>query len=372
MMTDEASGGGSRRRAASMWDWAEWLALPAGLEPVTLGEGMTPLLPSRLFADAAVRWKCESHNPTGSQKDRAMSLAISHARLVGARAVVAASTGSVGLACAAYAARGGLPCIVLVPRGTARQRLVPIAFHGAAVLTVDGSFEEIETILAGLDPGRWYQASTVTRINRIQAEAPMTIAFEIVDQAGGVPDWMVVPVGGGATIAGIWRGFQALQAVGRIDRLPRLAAIQPVAFDAIARAFRGNRQHIGELADAELPGDGETVLSNLKHRVPPDGDLALAAVRQSGGTVVTVSDAAALAGQARLAAVDGLLCEPSAAVVVDAVERLVADRVIAPGALVVGLLTGSGLRELGSLPAPPLPLLAPDQVPAAMEQLLTP
>ena len=110
------------------------------------------------------------------------------------------------LACAAYAARAGLRCLVLVPRGTPRERLIPMACHGATVLTVDGSFEEIEEVLAGLDPNRWYQASTVARVNVVQAEAPKTIAFEILHQLGRLPDWLVVPVGGGATIGGIWRG----------------------------------------------------------------------------------------------------------------------------------------------------------------------
>ena len=351
----------------SMWDWAEFLPIPAAAA-VTLGEGMTPLLPSCLPLGAAVRWKVEARNPTGSQKDRPMSVAISHARLTGACAIVAASTGSAGLACAAYAARAGLCCVVLVPRGTPRERLIPMACHGASVITVDGSFEDIEDVLAKLDPDRWYQASTVARVNAVQAEAPKTIAFEIQHQLGALPDWLVVPVGGGATIAGIWRGCLELQEMGIARRLPRLAGIQPTAFDAIDRAFRTGRRSLAELDGSELPGSGDTILRNLKHRLPPDGDLALDAIRASGGTTITVTDAAALAGQGRLAAIDGLFCEPSSAVVVDAVERLFGAGAITEGQSVVGLLTGSGMREALSIPAANFPLLSPDQVVEAMSQ----
>jgi threonine synthase len=257
-----------------------------------------------------------------------------------------------------------------VPRGTPRERLIPMACHGATVLTVDGSFEEIEEVLAGLDPNRWYQASTVARVNVVQAEAPKTIAFEILHQLGSLPDWLVVPVGGGATIGGIWRGCLELQAMGVADRLPRLVAIQPAAFDAIDRAFRGQRQSIAELEEAELAGVGETVLRNLKHRLPPDGDMALDAIRASGGTSTTVTDEAALAAQRRLATVDGLFCEPSGAVVVDAVERLLAAGVVANGESVVGLLTGSGLHEILGIPMPEFAVVAPDRVAAAMEKAL--
>lgn len=350
-----------------MWDWADLLPVAASAA-VSLGEGMTPLLPSLLPFGTDVIWKNEGRNPTGSQKDRAMSVAISHARMVGADAVVVASTGSAGLSCAAYAARAGLPCVVLVPRGTPRERLVPIAFFGARVIEVDGSFEAIEEVLAQLDPDRWYQASTVARINPVQAEAPKTIAFEIVHQLGAVPDWVAVPIGGGATIHGVWRGFVELSELGRTDRLPRLIGIQPSRFDAVYRAFQGDKPSIGDLPDAELPVVGDTVLRNLKHRVPPDGDLALAAVRASGGVVVTVSDQMALEGQARLAAADGLFCEPSSAVVVAAIEQLAARGTIEPGAQVLAVVTGSGMRELQVLPDVELPLIAPADVATAMNR----
>lgn len=346
----------------SMWDWDRWLPLKRD-RAVSLGEGMTPLVPSRLGLGPALFWKNEGLNPTGSQKDRAMSLALSHAAATGAPAVAIASTGSAGLSCAAYAARAGLPCVVLVPRGTPQERLRPMRFHGARVIAVDGTFEELEAVMARLDPARWYQATTTASINAVQAEAPMTIAFEIVEQLGAVPDHVVVPIGGGATIAGVWRGFEVMREEGRTDRLPRLVGIQPIAFPAVHEAHRRGLPRVADAA-APPPDGVDTVLRNLKHVVPPDGDLALAAIRASGGVTVVVSDDAARAGQARLAAEDGIFCEVSAAVVVDAVAQA------GLSGTVVGVVTGSGLREMGALPEADIPTVRPEDCIAAMGSML--
>jgi threonine synthase len=384
-MTDEAGtiARGShvvtdRRRPArwpdhpvSMWDWADLLPVSAS-DAVSLGEGMTPVVPSRLPFACRVSWKNEARNPTGSQKDRAMSLAISHARLTGAGAVIIGSTGSAGLSCAAYCARAGLPCAVLVPRGTPRERVVPIAFHGAKVIEVDGPFEAIEQVLGQLDPARWYQASTVAHVNSVQAEASKTIAWEIAHQCAELPEWVVVPIGGGATIHAIWRGLVELRASGRAHRVPRLVGVQAESFDAVYRAFHMGRSSVRELAEAELPPvHATTVMRNLKHRIPPDGDLALGAVRASGGTIVTVSDEVALADQARLAAIDAVFCEPSSAVVVAAIERLTAQGTIAAGDRVVAVVTGSGLRELQALPSFTLELVAPENAAATLEAVVS-
>ena len=182
-----------------MWDFGDRLPLRNWRNVVSLGEGVTPLLSARSFPDRAVFWKNEGANPTGSQKDRAVSVAISVAREHGFERVVTASTGSVGLACAAYCARAALPCIVLVPNGTPVERLRPIIAFGAKVVLVDTTFQHIEHVLATLDPLRWYQASTIQRRNCYQSEGPKTIAYEIVLQMGQAPDWLVVPVGGGGS-----------------------------------------------------------------------------------------------------------------------------------------------------------------------------
>jgi threonine synthase len=353
----------------SMWDWSDFLPVEAD-RAVSLGEGMTPLLPARLDLGADVAWKVEARNPTGSQKDRAVSVAISHAAAIGAESVIVASTGSVGLSCAAYASRAGLRCVVLAPRGTPRERLTPMAYHGAEVIEVSGTFEEIEVVLEQLNPRTWYQASTVVRVNTVQAAGPKTIAFEIVHQASRIPDWVVVPIGGGGTIHGIWSGFVELLEIGKIDRLPRFLGVQAAAFDAVHRAFRTQCRSIGDLPSTRGLQDRYTVLRNLKHVIPPDGDLALEVVRKSGGTTVVVDDAVALEDQARLARTDGILCEPSSAVVVSAIEQLVAAGDIRAEHSVAAIVTGAGFREMSILPQKRFTEAKPDELSRLLERSL--
>jgi threonine synthase len=182
----------------------------------------------------------EAQNPTGSQKDRALALAVAKARELRRQRIVIASTGSAGLACAAYSARGGLPCVVLVPAGTPLERLLPMQALGAAVVEVQGTFRDIERLLDRLRGTSWYDATTKRVANPYQMEAPKTIAYEIVDELGRAPDWIVVPVGGGATLHGIWQGFEDLRQLGRIVQIPQLAAVQPARFNTLEVALAKN------------------------------------------------------------------------------------------------------------------------------------
>jgi len=335
--------------AQSMWDFGDRLPVRDPRNVVSLGEGMTPLLSSRSFPEQAVFWKNEGANPTGSQKDRALSVAISVAREHGFERVVTASTGSVGLACAAYCARAALPCVVLVPKGTPVERLRPIMAFGARVVLVDTTFEHIEHVLATLDPLRWYQASTIQRRNCYQSEGPKTIAFEIVLQLGRAPNWVAVPVGGGGTLFGIWKGFDELLRDGVIDRMPRMLGIHARSFNFLERV--GITAHIDEHESAPLvPDEREmTILRNLKHGFPPDAHSAMHALHETGGRIVSVTDEEALPAQLAFARSEGIFCEPSAAVAPVAVARAIDAGWIAPGESVVGIVTGSGLREPGVL-----------------------
>lgn len=355
--------------AARVWDYAELLPVPASVEPVTLGEGNTPLVAARLDRGARVFWKNEGANPTGSQKDRAISIAVTHARSVGARRIAVASTGSVGLACAAYSARAGLPCLILMPRGTPEERLKPMLAFGATVVAVDTTFEAIEALLRALDAS-WFQASTIAALSPYQAEGPKTIAYEIVAQLGSAPDWMVVPVGGGGTLAGVWRGFRDLHRMGRIANLPRLVGVQTATFNALEIAMTRGLTTMDELAAIAADETRDTIARNLKHGVPPDALGALAALRESGGLAVSVEDSAIRGWHARLAAEEGLFAEPSSAAAPAAVDALVAGGRIGPRDSVVALITGSGLREMSALP-PREPITMPATIGTAdLERLM--
>lgn len=335
--------------ARSMWDFGDRLPVRDSRNIVSLGEGMTPLLSACAFRECSVFWKNEGANPTGSQKDRAVSVAISVAREHGFERVVTASTGSVGLACAAYCARAALSCVVLVPTGTPVERLRPIMAFGAKVVLVDTTFEHIERLLATLDPLRWYQASTIQRRNCYQSEGPKTIAYEIVLQMGRAPDWLVVPVGGGGTLFGIWKGFDELQRDGLIDKMPRMLGVHARSFNFLERV--GIVATIDETEVAPLiPDEREaTVLRNLKHGFPPDAHSAMRALHTTDGRITSVTDEEALSAQLTFARREGIFCEPSAAVVLVAVARAIGQGWVAPGESVVGIVTGSGLREPGVL-----------------------
>ena len=334
--------------AAGSTMWRHWRLLPVRRreDAVTLGEGGTPLLPSNLERRVRLCWKDETRNPTGSHKDRALALALSHARQVGAALSLVVSAGSTGLSNAAYAARAGLPSVTLIPQGAPAARLYPLAVYGSRLIEVAGGIDEL-IAAARLLAGRRgiYVASTTRASNPVQSEAAKTIAHEIVEQLGDAPDWMLVPVGGGGTVAGLWRGFQEASRLGRTTRLPRLAGVVPRAYDALATSLRAGIAEAAAFAALPYRDDVPTLLIKLSHAHPPDGLEALAAIRESGGTVLAVDDEAAVAGSERIARADGLYLEPSAGVLAPALDRLLADAIIEAGASVVGLACGSGFRE---------------------------
>lgn len=335
---------------SGIWAYASLLPVVEPGNIVSLGEGATPLLPAGKDWGCRLLWKNESQNPTGSQKDRALSVAISKARELKVPRVVIASTGSAGLACAAYCARASVPCLVLVPAGTPPERLHPIAALGAHVAEFAGTFVQLEELLAALDGiPTWYEATTKRAANPYQSEAPKTIAYEVVGQLGGSPDWVVVPVGGGGTLFGIWRGFDDLRRLRQITRVPGIIGVQPAQFNTLEVALRRGLATQRDLDTIRMDERVETVARNLKHGAPPDGADALRAIRDSGGTAMSVTDAEALEWQARLAAEEGIFCEPSSATAAAAVRVLVRSGVIRSTDTVVSIITGSGFRELGTL-----------------------
>ncbi len=333
--------------ARSMWDYADLLPVERPDAIVSLGEGATPLVASRARPGERLFWKLESANPTGSQKDRALSVAVSKANELGAEKIIIASTGSAGVSCAAYAARAGLPCIVLVPHGTQPNRLLAMQGLGAVIVELQGTFVQIERMLDMVRrDGGWFDATTKRAANPFHVEGPKTIAYELVEEMGAVPDWVVVPVGGGATLYGMWRGFKDLRRLGRIDRLPRLAAVQPSNFNSLESALGRGLGTLEELEALGLDEGQTTVMHNLKHGVPPDALDALVALRESGGVAISVTDIEALSWQRRLGATDGVLAEPSSAAAAAGVDQMMRSGAIRPGETVVGLITGSALRDM--------------------------
>ncbi len=329
----------------SMWRYRPMLP-EMDHPPVSLGEGLTPLVASRLLPGIKLLWKDETRNPTGSHKDRALSLAASHARAVGARTMVVVSAGSTGLSNAAYAARAGLRSVAVMSAGVPRERTYPLHALGSRLVAVDAGIDELIATVNGLaGRGGIYVASTTQAANPVQAEAARTIAFELVDDLGDAPDILVVPVGGGGTIAAMHRGFVQLREAGRITRLPRLIAVVPSRYDALKTALDSGIESAADFFALPAPRGGSTVLNKIAHDHAPDAIAALRALRESNGAVRSFDDREAIAAVARIGAADGLYLEPSSAIVLPALEAMLRDGTIDASHTVVALACGSGFRE---------------------------
>jgi threonine synthase len=264
---------------------------------------------------------------------------------LGRKMSVVVSSGSTGIANAAASARAGIRAVVIVARGVPQERIYPAYALGALIIEVDAEVDTIVERIGELGSRQEiYVSSTARSSNPYQAEGPKTIAYEIVDQLGAAPDWVVVPVGGGGTVAGVWRGFEELRALGRIDNCPRILGVVARDYDAIARALHD------DLADPMAVFGPEyvappTILVKIAHVYPPDGVEGLAALRNSGGVARVISETEALAAQRRVAAEEGLYVEPSSAAAVAAYDQAHASGAIGEDETVVVIMSGSGFRE---------------------------
>jgi threonine synthase len=333
-----------------MWRYLDRLPLYDPANIVTLGEGGTPLIPGN--ADLGVRLflKDETKNPTGSMKDRAMSAAYSKAKELGIRQSVIVSAGGAGIAASAYASRAKIQNTILIPKGVSLERTTTMQIYGSELIEIDGNVEDCLAAAARMvkELGA-YDATTFRRGNPFTAEAPRTIAFELYEQMGEVPDVVIVPVGGGGTLAGIWRGYRELRELGLTSSVPRMIGVQNAKFNgleiALARGYTTDEElrTLDRDIDSLLP----TTTGAIKHSYVPDGVEALEALRDTGGLVATATDEEAMEGQRWIARSDGLFVEPSSATTIIALQKLLKSGEIKPGQSVVLLLTGSGYREMG-------------------------
>jgi threonine synthase len=315
--------------------YRDLLARPDEAFPLTLGEGGTPLVhAARLGAELgldALYLKFEGTNPTGSFKDRGMVLAVNRAVASGAGAIVCASTGNTAASAAAYAAGSGLPCYVVLPAGNvARGKLAQALAAGARLIMVDGNFDQALAAVRALgDEG---SAVVVNSVNPDRIAGQQTAAFEIVDELGGAPDVVALPVGNAGNITACWAGFGRYAATGRTDgRRPRMLGFQA---DGAAPIVNG--------APVESP---ETVATAIRIGNPASWAGAVAARDESGGVIETVDDEEILSMQLRIARQEGIFCEPASAAGVAGVARLAREGRLQRSETVVCILTGHGLKD---------------------------
>jgi threonine synthase len=283
--------------------------------------------------------KNEGLNPSGSLKDRASFLVAAEALRLGEGRIVAASTGNAASALAAVCAAAGLQALIFVPESAPRGKLLQMLLFGATVVTVKGSYDDAFRLSLDYTAARG-GLNRNTAYHPLTLEGKKTVSLEIYDQLGGrAPDAVLVPVGDGVILAGVHKGFLDLLRLGLIDRLPRLIAVQAERSDAIHRYFA-----TGSYSDAHDPG---TVADSISVACPSHAHGAVRALRESDGLALTVTDAAILDAQARLARSTGIFAEPAAAAALAGLEQLQQRSAALPSsATVVLLATGHGLKDI--------------------------
>jgi len=322
-----------------IWRFRQALPFPPGIEPVSLGEGGTPLVRTKRLASSVgldkLYAKNDGQNPTGSFKDRGMSVAVTRARTLGAKALICASTGNTAASLAAYAAKAGLYSVVVVPRaGVASGKLGQAFAYGARVFGVEGNFDQALATVFDLvrRDERFYLMNSV---NPFRIEGQKITAFEIYEQLGRVPDYVVLPVGNAGNISAIWKGFKELRKSGVVDSAPSMMGVQAAGASPLATAFSTG----GDFKPLKEP---RTVASAIRIGNPVSWKKALRAITESGGRAVVVSDDEIMAARRRLAEDEGLLVEAASAAPFAALTRLKLPR----GATVVCIATGNGLKDL--------------------------
>jgi threonine synthase len=329
-------------REKSLWRYREVLPLPGNIEPVSLGEGGTPLLRAQKFGDDIDLWiKDESINPTQSFKARGMSVAVSMAKHLGATKLAVPSAGNAGGALAAYAARAGLEAHIFMPRDTPRANVIECRELGAHVTLINGLITDCGAEIARNKTKEcWFDLSTLKEPYRV--EGKKTLGYELAEQFNWeLPDVILYPTGGGTGLIGMWKAFDEMQALGWIGtKRPRMFAVQATGCAPIVRAFEA-----GEKTAAEFP-DPHTIASGL--RVPKAiGDfLILNILRQSNGGAITIDDKEMIRVARQVGSSEGLFVAPEAAACFAALKSLRSAGKIRPGERVVIFNTGSGIKYL--------------------------
>src|SRR5256712_435757 len=314
--------------------YREYLPIGPATPEIDLNEGSTPLVESRNIGKALglehLYFKYEGLNPTGSFKDRGMVVAVAKALEAGHRVFMCASTGNTSASMAAYAARTGARAIVVVPSGEiALNKLSQALMYGAKVVALKGNFDHaLETVR---DLTSRYPVALMNSVNPHRIEGQKTAAFEIVDELGDAPDYLILPVGNAGNITAYWRGFRQYHAAGRATRLPRMVGAQA--------------EGAAPIVNGSPVADPKTVASAIKIGNPASWEGATSARDESGGAISAVTDIEILSAQIRLAGSEGLFAEPASAAPLALLFRLVRDGKIDKDAVTVVVLTGSGLKD---------------------------
>ena len=301
---------------------------------VTLLEGNTPLLDSKnlgdIIGDIRLLLKYEGLNPTGSFKDRGMTLAVSRAKQEGSKAVICASTGNTSASASAYAARAGMKAFVLVPEGAvAKGKLSQAIMHGATVLQVKGNFDEALGIVKEIT--KVYPITMVNSLNPMRIEGQKTGAFEVCEHLGHAPTYHFLPVGNAGNITAYWRGYKEYHDKGLTANLPKMMGFQA--------------EGAAPIVNGKIVEEPKTVATAIRIGNPASWEAAVKARDESDGVIDMVSDDEIISAYKLLASREGIFCEPASAASLAGVIKLKSEGVLNDGDTVVCTLTGHGLKD---------------------------
>jgi threonine synthase len=338
--------------------YREFMPIGDQTPAVTLQEGNTPLIPAKKISellDIELYLKYEGANPTGSFKDRGMTMAVTKAVEAGARAIICASTGNTSAAAAAYGAKAGLKTIVIIPEGKiALGKLAQALMHGARVIPINGNFDQALEIVREICDN--YPVTLVNSLNPDRIEGQKSGAFEICDQLGGVPDILAIPVGNAGNITAYWKGFKEYYQAGRIAQLPQMMGFEAEGAAAIVK----NKV-------IEKP---ETIATAIRIGNPASWDKAVNASRESGGLIDFVTDDEILKAYQEIATTEGVFCEPASAASVAGVMKMMAWGKIKKGSRIVAILTGHGLKDPDTaIEMIEKPVILPANIDAIVEEI---
>ena len=305
---------------------------------ITINEGNTPLIKARNITrminhDIEIYFKYEGLNPTGSFKDRGMTMAVSKAVSDGSKAVICASTGNTSASASAYAARAGIKSFVLIPEGKiATGKLSQALVHGALVMQIQGNFDDALVITREI--AKDYDVTLVNSVNPFRLEGQKTASFEIADELGSAPDYHILPVGNAGNITAYWKGYKEYNAAGKIKKLPKMLGFQaegaaPIVLNHIVK-------------------EPHTVATAIRIGNPASWQKAVEAKEESGGLIESVSDEDILKAYALLASSEGVFCEPASAITLAGLIKLNGRGFFEKGSVCVLTLTGHGLKDPGN------------------------
>jgi threonine synthase len=315
-------------------EYRPYLPVTDDTEVITLLEGNTPMMRApgleRLMPGLRIFLKHDGLNPTGSFKDRGMTMAVTKAVEDGSRAIICASTGNTSASAAAYAARAGIRCFVVIPKDKiAMGKLAQAIVYGASILQVNGNFDDALAIVRYIAERQ--PVTLVNSVNPYRLEGQKTAAFEICERLGACPDYLSIPVGNAGNISAYWKGFKEYRKLGKIDRLPRLLGFQAQGAAPIVRN--------------QVVSNPETIATAIRIGNPASWKLASAALEESEGAVDMVSDEGILDAYRLLASTEGVFAEPASCISVAGLLKTYTAGNVAPGSTVVCVLTGNGLKD---------------------------